>query len=438
MAGSLRFAVTGCALAATACLSTPGPASGDDDDTDAPTVSCRQDARPAGQPWPPPDITVRHAIVADVDRDGTDDLVVSVSPPTKLTPGPSRVYVLYGPVSPTAPEWHAMLDLDDVAVDALLQPSAMSLDDLDGDGCLDLTVAGPPVLNRTQDRVAVWRHRRAGVPWSGLAVTRALDWEVADGPVMLAWGDIGSGADLDLAVADLYRVRLLGESNLDALGPPTIVPYEPCVSWDNLNGLVVAPGVPRDRLIAFGHYRTNTITLDDDRMFHVTGSCENDSNLPTFRGSATVAIDDVDPPDLITGAAGWMGARILSGTAEVVVPPMGVRNCDDNPRGTAQDPYIEGLAAANLDGNPAPEVVVIDHDPLGQPPASYACVLGNVTVSGDQVTRNGYSDTHVVDGVLRLVVIGDLGGGPRVFMFEDNGRLHCRRFGTSTVSLLGC
>lgn len=439
MAGLLRSAVIGWALVATACLNTPGPASDDDDDGDAATVSCRQDARPAGQPWPPPDIDVRHAIVADIDGDGTDDVVVSVAPPTTDTPGASRVYVLYGPVSHLAPEWHAVLDLDDVAVDALIQPSGMSLDDLDGDGCLDLTLAGPPVLNRTQDRVAVWRHRRAGVPWSGLAVTRTLDWDVTgDGPVSLVWGDLGAGADRDLAIADLYRLRVLGESTLDTLGAPTEVPFDPCPSWDNVNALAIAPGVPRDRLLVFGHYRTNTVTLDDARMFHVTGDCNNNSELPTVRGYALAAIDDVPPLDLITGAAGWMGARVLSGTAEVVIPTMGVRNCTDNPRGTVQEPYIEGLAAANLDDAAAPEVVVIDHAPTEQPPASYACVLGNVTVVGDQVTKNGESDTHIVDGVLRKVVIGDLGSGPRVYMFEDNGTLHCRRFGTSTVSLLGC
>lgn len=95
------------------CLSTPGPAAVDArDDVDAPgPTTCRATARPAGTAWPPAGITVREVRGADVDADGQRDLVVTVAPDGAAQAGPSRVYVLYGPIDHRAPQYHAVLDV---------------------------------------------------------------------------------------------------------------------------------------------------------------------------------------------------------------------------------------------------------------------------------------------------------------------------------------
>jgi hypothetical protein len=438
VAPSLRFAVIAWALAATACLSTPPPAGGGDDDIDAPpSVSCRRDARPAGQAWPPAgeDLAIRNATIADIDADGIGDLVVNVAPRPPLTATASRIYVLYGPVSPTAPEWHSVLDLDDDAIDAEVQPLAVSLDDLDGDGCLDLTVAGTPTGNSQQDRAAVWRHGGGAVPWSGRAVTAPLDFDVtADGPVLVTWGDFGVGADRDLVVADLYNVHLLAGSTLDLLGNSTAIPFAPCASWDNVNAIVTAPGATRDRLLVFGHYRSNAVDLDDGGSFTVTGDCTNNTDLPQLRGYGVAALDLEAPADLLTGSAGDIGARVISGSAPIAVPSMGVRACAPTARGG----MIEGITAGQLGGPATPDVVIIDHDPGDTPPGTFACLVSELSVDGDLVRKQSDDEVRITDGELRIVVIGDLGAGPRAWMFADDGTLHCRRRGDSNAVLVPC
>ena len=434
MEGLLRSAVIGCTLAATGCLSTPGPAAGDDD---GPAMRCSQGARPAGQPWPPSgvDVEVRGALIADVDADGTGDLIVTTAPRAGSAATVSRIYVLYGPVSHTAPVWHAMLDLDDDALDAEIQPLGVSLDDLDRDGCLDLTVAGAPTGVNTQERVAVWRHDRSFVPWRGPPVKELLDFDIdARGPVTVVWGDLGSATDRELVVADLYNVQILAGSSLDDLGNAiTVPPPLPCETWGYANALIMAPGGPsgRERLLLFGRDRINTIQIGDDSQVTVQGACDVIPG-PGLRGFGVAALDDVAPLDLLIGEGGQIGARVISGSAAVTAPSSGEQACNFNPRGD----YIDGVAAGNLDANTTPDVVLIDHDPGAD--QSWACLVTDLAVDGDDVTKQFADDLLITSGELRTVVIGDLGAGTRVWMLKNTGELFCRWVPMGTQALDDC
>lgn len=411
------------ALAVTACLSTPGPGPADTD-VDAPAgPRCRRDALPAGQAWPPAGVNIRAARLADVDGDGTGDLVVNATPADPQAAGISAVYVLYGPVDAAAPRYHAALDLDDDALDAELQPSALSLDDLDGDGCLDLTVAGPPTFSNVDPRVAVWRHGGGAEPWSGPARRASLDFPPqANGPVMILWADLALGADRDLVVADLGNINVLAASSLDGLGNAVRVPRpQPCDAWDSLNGLAAQPGPRgRERLLALGSFRLNTVDIDDAGMFEIGGGCTGPP-IPLIRGTAPVDLDGTAPSDLVIGGGGWLGAVILTGAAPPDVPPDGARACTDTPRGT--DDYIEGFAVGAMGGTAAPDAVIIDWDDAAG--ASFACLVNGLARDGDMILANGTDELQVTAARLSAVAVGDAGGGVRAWMFATAGALHC-------------
>jgi hypothetical protein len=444
----VRLLLATVALAvAPGCLSTPDPAGGGDDD-DAPDLDaaidsppaarCRTDTHPAPRAWPPSGIEVRAALVADVDGDDVGDLVVSAAPFNPGAAGPSAVYVLYGPVSPTAPQFHAELDLDNDSFDAEVQPSAMSLDDVDGDGCLDLTVAGPPTFSNTASRVAVWQHSRTATPWTGTAVRANLAFTPEGaGPVMVQWAQLSLSPQYDLVVADLYNVEIISNSSLGSLGASLLVERpQQCNNWDNINALALQPrDNGRDRLLVFGHYRLNTVDIEDNGDVVVTPQCEM-QQVPITRGSARVDLDGSNPLDLISGAAGTLGAHLIDGTAPVVSPMTGTPACIDTPRGT--DNYIEGFAAGDLGGTSAPDVLIIDHDDEGTV-GSYACLVNGIAADGTSVTANGADEMMVTPNRLRTLAVGDVdGNGVRGWLFEDDGTIHCVRRSPGVNALEGC
>jgi hypothetical protein len=444
----VRLLLATVALAvAPGCLSTPGPGGADDDDdtpdTDAavdspPAARCRTDAHPAPRAWPPSGIEVRAALVADVDGDNVGDLVVSAAPFNPAVAGTSAVYVLYGPVSPTAPQFHAELDLDNDSFDAEVQPSAMSLDDVDGDGCLDLTVAGPPTFSNTAARVAAWQHNRTATPWTGAAVRANLAFTPeGTGPVMVQWADLSVSPQYDLVVADLTNVEIISNASLGSLGASISVERpQQCNNWDNINALALQPrDNGRDRLLVFGHYRLNTVDIEDNGDVVVTPQCESPP-VPITRGSARVDLDGNNPLDLVSGGGGFLGAHIVDGTAPVVTPMNGARACPDTPRGT--DDYIEGFAVADLGGTAAPDAIIIDHDNEGTV-GSYACLVNGLTADATDVTANGTDEIMVTPNRLRTLAVGDVdGNGVRGWLFEDNGTIHCVRRSAGVNALEGC
>src|SRR5690349_22857095 len=121
-------------LVVPACLSTPPPLV-DAIGIDGPPPRCAAGAPGAGTAWPPEGLTVHSLAIADVNGDDRDDLLVASSQP-------SRVYVLYGPQSGTAPAYHAVVEVGDQAE---LSVRGFRVDDLDADGCPELIAAGGPV-----------------------------------------------------------------------------------------------------------------------------------------------------------------------------------------------------------------------------------------------------------------------------------------------------
>ncbi len=430
-----------------ACLSTPGPA-GDDDGRDDAAVtdgdlatdagvdgsgqpSCRPaGALPAGTAWPPPGINVRQLQIADLDVDGVNDLVVTVAPGVARGAGPSKVYVLYGPVDRMAPKYHASIDVGTLGA---VIPWATTLARVDAGPCLDLIVAGPPVMGSNTSFAAVWAHGGGVSPWSGPPARSALTREPPPGPLMAVLADLTIDTDLDLAVADLDSVDVFVGARVDALPGALNVPRPICNMWGNINALVRQPAAGgRERLLAFGHYRYNTIAIDDLGTIQVSDNCAS-SSAPITRGSAAIDLDGQAPLDLFSGGGGIIGAHLLAGVADPVTPVQGAMACTDTPRGS--DAYIEGFAAGHLGGFPTPEVVIIDHD--DQDGMSYACLLDAVDANGTRVLATAVNELPLGPGTARSVVVGDVDGKVRAWILMNDGVARCLERGAA-ANLQAC
>ncbi len=429
------------------CLATPGPAAsidasalgddgGDDDggDVDAaadanpdgpPSAArCRPGGLPTPQPWPPAGVDVRHVRIADIDGDDVDDLVISVAGQVPMSTRPAKVFVLYGPVSSSAPMYHVTVDVDAAAE---LQPYAMSLDDADGDGCADLTVAGPPTSINTLPFVATWAHDHSAQAWTGVPDRAQLSFVPDSGPVMIVWADLTVNAALDLAVADLNGVDFFIGSTPTNLGGRISAPAPASCIWGYINALATQPRPGgRNRLIAFAHYQANTIEFDDVGTVTTTDNCTA-SGAPITRGSAVVDLDSVAPLDLISGGGGFFGAHILAGSAAPVSPTTGAPEC-------ANRGGIEGFAVADMGGTAALDAVTIDQDDQA-PVGSYACLVSGFTVTSTAVTRNAQSELWLGTGRATTVAIGDVNGAVRGWIVDLDGTLHCvqRNAGANTL-----
>lgn len=437
----------------TGCLSTPGPAQSADDDggngdggggdgsgagdggngDGGEGPRCRPaGALPAGQDWPPPAIVVRHLQIADIDVDGIDDLIVSVAPEAAQTAGASKIYVLYGPVDRADPKFHASLD---VSATASVMPWATTLARIDGDECLDLVVAGPPVMGSSTSYVAVWRHAGAVTPWSGPAVRSALTREPPPGPLLALLADLTIDSDRDLVVADLNNVDLFVGATVTTLPgalrvtpPGQLASPNDCDSWGNINALAVQPAAGgRERLVAIGHYRFNTVTVDAGGTITTSNTCQENTTPPITRGSVAFNLDGNAPLDVVSGGGGWIGAHLLGGTSAPVSVPQGASACIDTPRGS--DDYVEGFSVGDLGGLPAPEVVIIDHDDANG--MSYACLLDAVTVTPQAVSRAAVNELSLGNGVVRNVAVGDVDGATRAWILMRDGDLKCLQRGAA-------
>ncbi len=430
------------ALPLAACLSTPGPAAVDARDAvDAPgPTTCRGTPRAAGVAWPPAGIMVREVRVADVDADQQEDLVVAVAPTGAAQPGPSRVYVLYGPIDHRAPQYHATLD---VGAAAEIEAWGISLDDLDSDGCLDLTVAGPPILGREAGAVAIWRHDHSAEPWQGTparATIASLGAQALPGPVLPVWADLTANPARDLIVTQLQAVDLF-------TGPPVtagavfsgqvVSPPAGCNEWDNVNGVVAqtASGLDgAERLHVFGHYKHSVVTVTSATPT-AAAACPATTG-PIARAVAVVEASGLAPRDLIVGGREQLGARLLSGVADPVTPAMGADLCA-LPRMDADGGFhIQGLAAGELDGTSWPEVVVIDHDAVAG--RSHACLINLARIDASAVQRNGASELMLGSGEARAVVIGRLADGPGAWVIDADGAVHCLRQAVGGTALESC
>ncbi len=438
----MRRAVVFAVLPLAGCLSTPGPAAVDArDDVDAPAQTvCRVPPRAAGTAWPPAGITVREVRGADVDADGQRDLVVTVAPDGAAQAGPSRVYVLYGPVDHRAPQYHAVLD---VGAAAEIEAWGSSLDDLDGDGCLDLTVAGPPIVGRETGAVAIWRHGRGADPWQGTparAAISSLGAQAPLGPVLPVWADLTANPARDLIVTQLQAVELF-------TGPPTtagatfsgqtVAPPTGCNDWDNINGVLTQPASGLDgaeRLHVFGHYKQTVVSVTSATPTAVA-TCPATTG-PIARAVSVVEASGLAPKDLIVGGREQISARLLNGVAAPVTPVAGADLCMPPRMDADGDFNIQGLAAGELDGTSLPEVVVIDHD--AQAGRSYACLVNLDRIDVTGLRRNGASELMLGTGVARAVAIDTLGGGREAWVIDADGAVHCLRQAVGGTALESC
>jgi hypothetical protein len=427
-----------CGLAAAlgaGCLSTPPPAEGDA----ATAPRCRREPLPTGSPWPS-GATVREARIADVDGDGRDDLVVWSAPDVASAAGPSQVLVAYGPVDRAAPQYHVVLD---VAAAAQIQAWGVTLDDLDGDGCLDLTVAGPPTNAGGNAYAAIWLHGGGAVPWTG-APARARLGQVPTGgasPLLPVWVDLSANPARDLVVTQLQHVDLFVgvDRSPDALTSGVVVaPTSACNDWDNINGVAAQPATGGDggaRLNVFGHYKHSTIAMSGGSATAATAICHpGDGRI--FRSYAIGDLDGVAPLDLVFGGNDTVNARLLAGTDAVITPTTPAMLCPGFPLADASGQSIQGLALGELDGTARPELLVIDHDAGAA--ASTACLLDLDEISAARLGTNGTSPFDLGPIVARTAVIGALDGAPGAWILSAEGQATCLRQAVGGTSLTRC
>ncbi len=380
----LRLGLCVVATGAVACLSDPGSGGGGDDDAsqidaaagaiDAPTGG-GPDARvgpdatpgpgcPTGEPAFPGGTTIdlRHPLVANVNGDELDDLVLA----DLLT---ERVYFLFGRDCAFGTVADASHLVDDTG------PMAVQLAELGGsEGAADLIVLG---TSAATGQLAIYRGLGNGAFTDGaLIVNVSADLDAttfvpqAGERSFVEVGNLDGDALPDLVLGHgtgVFRAEL--PASLDTLTQPgfegmDLVPFAVPDEYTKVGTWVGDP----DPLLfpsTAGGGVDDLVVSTDPFVFHYTNS---GAGVLTRESTASFGSNQfVDFFDLV-GADGVPEVfGVQSGSAAVT------RFFPSAAAGTFRMVLsggissVDGIAVANVDGNPAPEVVALDNKGPGAP-----------------------------------------------------------------------
>lgn len=399
--------------AATGCLSEPSvPADAGSGSMDAATDASAPDAGPPacvgtgavgpGLDFPPGDVGFQvrlgPARVADLNCDGLDDLIVANVPPASSESW--GVFVLLGRGSGVGTKYDAFVPTG-VAI-----PRALHVGDVVGDGQADIAVYGHGT------GLGAWLIVFEGETAADFADDRYLMPELAaeaapehgEGAV-LAIGDVsgdgvadvvtGTQNDLWLGVVQQWRTdQNVSTTSAEALPGPD------SGTWRGLSGAtVLAPGtvLARDTggtTVFVDGIPTRVMLAADDHLFTAVWD------------DATVFGTGVDHLSAIALPAG--PARALPGFA------------------VGGDGLADGIAVAQLDGDAAPDVVVLD---ARTGTASRVVVARNVRPSGAELAVSQTMVGILADAALvpTGVVTGDFDGDgvPDLVVYDEAGAFEC-------------
>lgn len=430
----------------------PAPATdaGGDDDVDAPWDAPVIDATPnpcgdraqfTAMPFPPGgeiEVGVRQTFARDVNVDGFVDMVIASGNLTDENDW--GVYVLLGPQSdPENLQYHAFLATD-------VAPWGVAVDRLTGNDCLDVAVFGE---NRPATAGMLEIYPNQGPPAMFPAdppLTKDMGFVPGgpDLPVSLVFGDFdGVGGPRDLAVADLYELRVVEvgdslEDNLLTAEARRVAPDGSTVGgWSSINGIYARPrstSGAHDLVVVEIQFLT---WMENDGTGVFTQGPQGVSD--GLFGSMAVIEHDLDgqaPVDFFGGSGTNFGVHEVEVTSgEVTVTTRAW------PGTLPVYNALDHFNVVDLGGGPQPEVVVLERDQAMTQPA-YAVMIENLYDDGNQLQPLTVSPAlEFPTGVhpwQSLVIDFDDDGASEVWAIAADGQMRCIRRKATGAELEFC
>ena len=393
-----------------------------------PTVcGAANDYKPESFPPSLIDVGIHDAVAADVNADGAIDLVLSngESPDSD----DYGFFVLLGPQhDPEKLVYHAFVRTGVI-------PLALAVHDLVGteSGCLDVTVFGP---SKAGNAGLLETYHLTGTPDMFDPIPLAKDVQFIppndNTPVLIAFGDFqGMQHGADIAVADLFNLRLLFTGGDATMNLPTAVPQNvgtmgPPGPWNSINAVYAEPSVT-------GTDSDDLFIVELDHLTWLRNDGTGAFASPTLvsavdfsaKGPRRIDLDGMPPLDVVAGGGVGFGGYLLAATTG----DMTIVQRSWNQTFPAYN-EINDFAIADLGGTPLPEVVALEADETRTNPA-LAFLVDGLFDAGTEllpktVTTFSFADEGIEPDVSEIV---DFNGDsvPEWWAFQFDGEAVCLR-----------
>jgi hypothetical protein len=417
------------------------PAEGDD----AANTPCGAVTQFSGSSFPPGgmEIGIREVRFADLNNDGHTDMILTNAEVSNQDD--YGVFVLLGPQdSPQSLLYHSFVATN-------VRPLGIATRDVLGaeGGCLDL---------------AVWGENKAGsagilevYPWDGsedlfdaaAPVSRASLFDPeASGPVLVAFGDFsGAGHGNDVAVADLFELRVITPGSDFANGLPTATATDVGSDgtpggWSAINGIYARPsmrsGVDADDLVVVENQGMSWMFNDGSGDFSATTPVTASSS--GMWNSKSVSVTDLDgtpPLDFIGAGGNSFGAYLIAQSGQTVT-------ITPRPWGRIFNEVfneIYGVAVADLGSTSAPELVAVDEG-NGSADRGRAYLVDTIFDATTQLDPATYDVYELASTGLnfRHAAIADFNddGAVEIYVLTLDGQTRCLRRKQSIGELEPC
>lgn len=376
---------------------------------------------PPPQAFPPSDreLLVREALVADLDRDGAEDLLLTSSPADRAAAG---VYVFFG-------AGRTGLSAYDLFVPTHARPDGVRVVELDDSGVSHLAVIG---ARRDQGWFELYPYVPATRGFGPSIRTKLPDAAVPDGgpaqaprPVALAVIDTDADGVRDIVGADHDSVAFLAPPAWDNVSNADWSSLSPLPPWAGVVAVAAVPGDDgRDWLVvlqaggavrsfASGQIQTDPIgTSVATNVAHegaIVLDLDGDGRVEAvgFEGDQ-VSITRFDPPEASALALASLGG-----------------------------PNIAALAAADLDGSGAVDLAVLET--VGETGLVRVQVLHDVAPGDVDPAPRAPTVVALPEGARpALAAAGGFAGEPALWLMARDGAAWCYRWDVAVGGLVAC
>lgn len=406
-------------------------------DGDAGINFCGDVAQFTGSVFPPTgmEVGLRDAYTVDLNNDGFNDIIFSNAEVS--SPDDYGFFVLLGPqTDPQNLVYHAFIPTN-------VAPLALAFRDVLGaeGGCVDVTVWGPNKAD-TAGIVEVYQWDAspdlfdAATPVSRASLFRPYGLNPL-GPAAVTYGDFsGAGHGNDLAVADLFEIRLLTVTSDFANSLPTATAVDigsdgnPGM-WTAINGIYarrsMRTGINADDLVVVENQSMSWMFNNGSGVFTTPAPVTASSaGMWNSKGVSVVNLDNTPPLDFIGSGGNSFGAYVISQNGETVDIATRPWNRIFN------EPFNEiyGVGVANLGSTDAPELVTVDPG-NGTMDRGNAYLVDTIFDTGTQLDPGTYDLFPFTSTGLnfRHVVIADFNGDQalEIHVFTESGEARCLR-----------
>ncbi|PKN58578.1 MAG: hypothetical protein CVU56_04865 [Deltaproteobacteria bacterium HGW-Deltaproteobacteria-14] len=390
-------------------------------------------------PFPPPaterQTRLREVYVADLDGDGRHDVLLANGPDAA---GDTGVYVTLGGPGARPTRYDAFVTTRGV-------PVAVTVASLTGGALPDLVT-----FSSQGERAFVEVHPQTGPARFGTPLVREttpafaprIDYpDSSFSPVVAAALDLTADGVADLLLIDrldsFYLAPTAWESQPVLQGPIARLPY-PDDGWNVVVDAFVSvdDDIPPKRFLAVLEGTQHIAYFEIAPTTGVAAPAERVSTGAEIRGVARADLDG-DGRDEVIGASG----RAL--TALNITPPSVDAHVFRpdllNPK--VPDESIDGVAALDVGGDGAPEIILLDAAPAAGG-TSQLLVIRDPYVDGDSALTSSWTITgETLTTRPALMAVGRLDddGAVEVFLYGLDGVTECRKITIAAdVNVEGC